>query len=224
MARQGVRVLLVDPSHPREKPCGGGVTGRALSIVSEVMGDTTLPAVRICSARFINTARGLSATVPLDTVEGDLTVASRMVLDSHLLEAAIREGATFLRARVADISPSQRMFSLRMADGTTCTVDRLVGADGANSLTRRRLSRAFRRDQISIATGFFVNGPTASEIVIEFESDPPGYLWSFPRPDHLAVGICASADAGPTAAALRTRAAAWLESAGIAPPGASLDP
>ena len=54
-------------------------------------------------------------------------------------------------------------------------------------------------------------------------TDPPGYIWSFPRPDHLAIGICAQADAGSTAEALRTRTARWIEETGIAR-GARLTP
>jgi flavin-dependent dehydrogenase len=76
---------------------------------------------------------------------------------------------------------------------------------------------------LSIATGFFAHGVTSDEIVIELMTDPPGYIWSFPRPDHLAIGICAQADAGITADALRKRAAAWVDAAGIAP-GAPLQP
>ena len=37
LARSGLRVRLFDPSHPREKPCGGGVTGRALSLVGDAL-------------------------------------------------------------------------------------------------------------------------------------------------------------------------------------------
>src|SRR4029077_5388641 len=91
-----------------------------------------------------------------------------------------------------------------------------VGADGANSLVRGRVLTAFRRDQLSIATGFFAHGVTSREIVVELLSDPPGYIWSFPRPDHLAIGICGQADAGITAAALRAKAAAWIAATGLA--------
>ena len=35
LARAGARVVLLDPSHPREKPCGGGITQRALEIVGD---------------------------------------------------------------------------------------------------------------------------------------------------------------------------------------------
>src|SRR5207244_8568320 len=94
--------------------------------------------------------------------------------------------------------------------------DIVVAADGANSLVRRRVAQPFRRDQLSIATGFFAHGVTSTEIVIEFVADPPGYIWSFPRPGHLAIGICAEASAGITAEALRARTAEWIRATGIA--------
>jgi len=41
LARGGARVTLFDPSFPpscpREKPCGGGVTGRALALVADAI-------------------------------------------------------------------------------------------------------------------------------------------------------------------------------------------
>ncbi len=59
--------------------------------------------------------------------------------------------------------------------------------------------------------------------MIELDADPPGYLWSFPRPDHLAIGICAQADAGAAAGDLRARARRWLDTLSVAP-GARLVP
>jgi flavin-dependent dehydrogenase len=99
----------------------------------------------------------------------------------------------------------------------------VIGADGANSLVRRRLSRPFSRAELSIATGYFAYGVTSDEIVIELVADPPGYIWSFPRPTHLAIGICAGAASGITAAALRDRASRWIEASRIAI-GARLEP
>src|SRR6185436_3051512 len=99
----------------------------------------------------------------------------------------------------------------------------VIGADGANSLVRRRVAQPFSRRQLSIATGYFAHGVTSREIVIEFVADPPGYLWSFPRPDHLAIGICAQADAGVDADTLRRITAAWIEKTGLAR-GARLEP
>jgi flavin-dependent dehydrogenase len=224
LARRGVRVALVDPSHPREKPCGGGVTGRALALIAGVIGSPALPAVAITRARFVDTASRSAAVVPLRGDGSSLAVASRTEFDARLLAAARREGAFFIAKRVADVAPGSRGFVLRLADGSTCEADRLVGADGAGSLTRRRLAAPFSRGQLSVATGYFVQGVTSTEVVVEFVADPPGYAWSFPRPDHLAVGICASADADVTSSGLRDRVSAWIAASDLAGPEAPRRP
>ena len=74
---------------------------------------------------------------------------------------------------------------------------------------RRRLFRPFARADLSIATGFFVHGVSSPDIAVAFEDDPPGYLWSFPRRDHLAVGVCAQADDASTAELLPL-ASRWI--------------
>ena len=150
-------------------------------------------------------------------------VSDRTAFDGLLLDAARRAGAELVAARAADVRRVARGFEIDTADGQTLGAPMIVGADGANSLVRRRLTRPFTRRELSIATGFFVHGATSDEILLEFVADPPGYIWSFPRPNHLAVGICAPADAGVSSAALRTRTRAWIERTGIGR-GARLEP
>jgi geranylgeranyl reductase family protein len=220
LARRGARVTLFDPSHPREKPCGGGVTGRALALVGDAIDGSLLDATTIRRARFVDTRRGVDAIVALDG--GMLAVASRAAFDAALVGAARRAGAELCESRVVDVTIGTRGVQVVTRDGTH-RADFLVGADGANSLVRRRTGAAFRRDQLSIATGFFAHGVTSDEIVIEIAGDPPGYLWSFPRPDHLAIGICAQADAGASADALRAHARSWIRDARLAG-GAALEP
>jgi geranylgeranyl reductase family protein len=212
LARRGARVTIFDPSHPREKPCGGGVTGRALALVADAMDGARLPRTTIRSARF--TAAGAADVTT--TLDGDaLVVASRAGFDAALLDAAVRAGAVLERARVTDVAADASGARLATTAGPRRAAF-VVGADGANSLVRRRVGAAFRREQLSIATGFFAHGATSDEIVIEFTADPPGYLWSFPRPDHLAIGVCAPAGGTATAAQLRERVARWIADTGIA--------
>ena len=71
------------------------------------------------------------------------------------------------------------------------------------------MSTPFERADLSIAVGFFVRGVSSTDIAIAFEDRPTGYLWSFPRRDHLAVGVCAQADES-TPAALIPLATDWI--------------
>jgi geranylgeranyl reductase family protein len=226
LARQGARVVVFDGSHPREKPCGGGVTGRALALVAEAIGPASLAATPINRARFIDAATGRSVSVELDSrgihPASALVVSSRTDFDGALVAAAERAGATLVTRRVQNVTADKAGIRVETADGA-CVARFALGADGANSLVRRRLARPFPRESLSIATGYFAHGVTSDEIVIEFVPDPPGYIWSFPRPTHLAIGVCAQADAGIGAATLRANTAAWIARTALAP-GARLEP
>jgi flavin-dependent dehydrogenase len=184
------------------------VTARALGLVADAVDPAGIPGVRIRAARFWHGGR--SVDVPLDPAHGGLVVASRTTFDGLLLDAAVRAGAVHLRHRVVDVAGAEGRWRLRTTNGPAIQAAHIIAADGANSLIRRRLVRAFDRRQLSIATGFFAHGQTSDVIDIEFTENPAGYLWNFPRPDHLAIGLCAQADTGVTPEALRTRARAWM--------------
>jgi geranylgeranyl reductase family protein len=219
LASAGARVTVIDPSHPREKPCGGGVTGRALGLVAHAIDTATLPAVVVRAARFIESANGRSAIVPLEAngthASSALMVASRSPFDQRLLDAAVRAGAELLPTRVVDVMVAADGVRIETSAGCRHAAF-VIGADGANSLVRRRVAQPFRRDQLSIATGFYAHGVSSEEIVIELLADPPGYIWSFPRPSHLAIGLCAPADAGVGVDALRTTASQWIRATHLA--------
>src|SRR5262249_39800177 len=152
--------------------------------------------------RFLDGSHSASVDLQGTRSSPSLMVASRTAFDGALLHAARAAGVRFLASRVAEVTRVDGGFEVRTPDRVLLRSRWLVGADGANSLVRRRLASPFSREQLSIATGFFVDDATSDEIRIEFLADPPGYIWSFPRPDHLAIGVCAQADVGATSAAL----------------------
>jgi geranylgeranyl reductase family protein len=211
LALAGAKVAVFDASHPREKPCGGGMTGRALRFLDEAGVRDRVPGVSIRTARFTSgTPNGsAAAVVPLAAPDDSpLVVVSRRVLDQALMDAAVAAGAEWRRERVRDLSVARDGVRLTTSTGSVAA-GFVVGADGANSLVRRRLFTPFSRSQISIATGFYARGLTSTEVVVHCVADPPGYIWSFPRTDHAAIGICAQADvAGVTR--LRDAVGDWM--------------
>lgn len=185
-----------------------------------VLPDTDLPGVRIDAARFTDTAHGRESIVPLPAGR-TLVVASRAAADALLFDAAAARGANVVRARVAAIERG-RPHRLVTSGGQRIAARWVIGADGANSFVRRQFARPFTRAQLSIATGVYAHGVSSREIVLEMVDRPAGYIWSFPRPDHLAIGICAQAT-DTTSGQFRARLERWMAVSRVAG-GARLEP
>lgn len=200
LAAGGARVTLFDGSHPREKACGGGVTGRALDEIAPAVRVETLDGVAVERACF-RTTGGPEARVSLGPNAGSrrrLVVVDRRSFDAALLEAAVAAGARHVGDRVTDVQVESDGVRLQTARGPYRAA-RVVGADGVNSLVRRRTGRPFARGDLSVATGYFAFVEPRAEVHVEFLATPPGYLWAFPRRDHLAIGACTQADVAGSA-------------------------
>ena len=187
LARGGARVAIFDASHPREKPCGGGVTAKALALLPEAPADDPLPGRRVSACRF-------------ESGEGDLVdialarpvvVASRLELDGWLLRRAVAAGARHVEQRVTAVEKGAVT-----AGGARHACDVVVGADGAGSLVRRTFLSPTPPSRLAMATGWFAHGD--APMLVRFTPGLAGYLWLFPRPGHVGVGICAPLGAVPT--------------------------
>lgn len=189
LARDGAAVTVFDASHPREKPCGGGVTARALDLLPPAPADDPLPARSVEQCRFESNA-GDGVDVPL---RRPVAVAARRDLDAWLLRQAVGQGAAHVAERVTEVDGTGRV---RTAAGTARAYDVVVGADGAGSLVRRTLLGPTPKERLMMAGGWFARG--TSPMLIRFVPELTGYLWLFPRPDHVGVGICAPLATVPT--------------------------
>jgi flavin-dependent dehydrogenase len=188
LAGRGASVTIFDASHPREKPCGGGLTAKALALLPEAPADDPLPARRIDRCVFES---GQGERVDLDLTR-PVAIAARTDLDSWLLRRAVAAGAVHAAERVVEVDADG---GLRTA-ARAATFDLVVGADGAGSLVRRRFVGATPPARLTMAAGWFATG--AAEMTVRFVPGLAGYLWLFPRLDHVGVGICAPLGAQPT--------------------------
>jgi flavin-dependent dehydrogenase len=186
LAAGGVEVALFDASHPREKPCGGGLTLKALDALPKGPQDDPLPARRVSCCRF--EADGATVEVALGE---PMAVASRRELDAWLLRRATQAGARHVAERVVEVGRGE----VRTAAGRQ-RFDVIVGADGATSLVRRSFLGPFPKERLVMAVGFYL--PGNAPLLVRMTPPLAGYLWLFPRPDHVGVGICAPLGAVPT--------------------------
>jgi geranylgeranyl reductase family protein len=194
LARARARVLLIDKARfPRDKPCGGGLTMRAirqLPFSVEPVVEDRITRVR-CRLRYGPKIEHESATVLC-------LMTQRRRLDAYLAEQAVEAGAEFRDGVRVTVESDTRL----RVDGKPVEVDAVIGADGTNGTTARRLGLAG-----DIINGVALEGNLAYDrlapdswrglLVVELGIVPGGYGWIFPKGDHLNVGIGGWGEEGP---------------------------
>ncbi len=198
LVRGGAKVLLVDRARfPRDKPCGGGLTGRALRHAPCAVD----PIVEHVVDRFrIRLRYGWSFTRahprPL------VLMTQRRRLDLHLAEQAAAAGADFRDGvRVTEIGADDEGV-VALVDGRPVRADTLVGADGANGIVARSAGLGD-----GIVNGVALEGNVPYDAVdhaaldgtavVELGVVPGGYGWVFPKGDHANVGVGGWGSEGP---------------------------
>jgi geranylgeranyl reductase family protein len=198
LARGGARVLLADRApFPRDKPCGGGVTGRALRQAPCDISPVVERVVHTLELRLLyrRSFRRTSST-PL------ILMTQRRRLDAHLAEQAAAAGAVFRdNARVEQIEIGVGGVTATVA-GVPVAADFLVGADGANGI----VAKAAGLDA-GIVRGIALEGNVpwqlldrsryASTAMIELGTPTGGYGWLFPKGEHANIGVGGWAAEGP---------------------------
>ncbi len=198
LARSGARVLLVDKARfPRDKPCGGGLTGRALQRIPV----DPSPVVERDVDRFELRLRYGSSFVrghdaPL------IRMTQRRRLDAFLVGQAVSAGAELRDGvRVEAIEPSETGVAARIG-GTRAHAGVLVGADGANGIVARTIGiddtivRGVALEG-NIPLGALHSHDLERTAVIELAALPGGYGWVFPKGDHANLGVGGWGSEGP---------------------------
>jgi geranylgeranyl reductase family protein len=194
LAKRGHAVTLLDSQAPWEKPCGGGITAKALSAFDIFNSDLPRQYIDRITIYFADkVAVSVSPQQPL-------AVVSRRELGSHLLEEALRAGVSFVKTRVSQIAPMGRGWLLTTRE-SELHADFLIGADGAASLVRRSVGKGLEPKDLCVTLGYIIQGNVTTHMKIFFVPDFQGYLWSFPRTHHISYGLITRSDPGWTSRA-----------------------
>src|SRR5271166_1472535 len=184
LALAGNKVHIYDEHLAWEKPCGGGLTYKATQRFPFLL-DNDHPKKLIRDVEIISAE---NQRVKLD-LQHPIVIYSRMVLNGMLLDRARDAGCQIHHSRVQSVDTDCEKPRF-LADGNLKTADFVVLAAGARNQYLPGI-RALSKDELEITQGYFVP-QTAEEIVIKFLPEFEGYIWSFPRADHLSLGICGS--------------------------------
>jgi flavin-dependent dehydrogenase len=206
LARAGHQVQIFDEHLAWEKPCGGGLTHKAIQCFPFLL-DNPLPKKLVRSVKLISSN---DQHVMLEMTH-PIVVYSRTVLNGMLLNRAEEAGCNVQRSHVISVDTSSAK-PRYCVDGEWRTADFLVLAAGARNHLLPE-TRPLERDELEITQGYFIP-QTADAITIKFLAEFEGYIWSFPRCDHLSVGICGSM-ASHTSAELKAHLNKFIEKHGI---------
>jgi geranylgeranyl reductase family protein len=194
LARTGARVCLLDRARfPRDKPCGGGLTLRAVRqlpfAVEPVVEDRvdTLELGLRYARRWSCRAR-----------EPLVLMTQRRRLDAFLAEQASAAGAEFRDgAKVTGVDPGGSVG----LDGERLDADVVIGADGANGIVARSLGLPAHEHGVAlegnVGHAHVPRERFAGRAVVELGAVPGGYAWVFPKGDHVNVGVGGWQSEGP---------------------------
>lgn len=183
LARAGRDVVLLDEKLAWEKPCGGGLTDKALARWP-FLRDTPVEHNWISDCELIAPS-GRKVALGLDR---PIAIYSRLALNGLMLARARQAGAQVLQERVIRIGGSPGNWVLQSAGGN-CRADFIVLAAGARNSFRTQFAAPLGPENFVVAVGFFI--PGSSRVAqVKFLKGLHGYLWIFPRSDHFSAGIC----------------------------------
>ncbi len=192
LAHAGRNVVLFDEKLAWEKPCGGGITQKALQQYP-FLHDATVQRNMVSACEFISPS-GRRTTLELDQ---PIAIFSRRILNSLLLDRAQRSGADLRNERVTAIERVNSHFAVHAAN-TTVHANFVVLAAGARNSFRSQFYQAFQPADLMATVGYFIPG-SSTAMQIRFLPRLDGYIWTFPRCDHFSAGICGRMNEIPTA-------------------------
>ncbi|HEU4361426.1 MAG TPA: geranylgeranyl reductase family protein [Mycobacterium sp.] len=202
-AQSGARVAVLDKAQfPRDKPCGDGLTARAVSYLQKMgLADEVAKFHRVNRVRVFSPSAWELSFPRRPGMPDHGHVARRPELDTLLLKHAESAGAQVRQAAEVTgpvFDDAGRVNGVRLKSGETVLADAVIAADGAYS----PIKRAMKLDSdyngysaIAIRAEMPANRPDVDSLDIylklAFAGDQlPGYGWVFPLGDgRVNIGL-----------------------------------
>lgn len=208
LAEEGRDVLLFDEKLAWEKPCGGGITHKALRQYP-FLADAGSESNPVEHCELISP----SGQRVRFQMQHPVAIFSRLALNGLLLERARRAGSEVAarvdvrHERVTRISGTAGNWQLFTPQREYHASYLMIAAGARNSFRSQFLSPISPSD-LMVSAGYFIPG-RSSVMTIQFLKGITGYIWVFPRADHVSAGIAGKMGETSTAE-LRGILEGWL--------------
>ncbi|HOW52536.1 MAG TPA: NAD(P)/FAD-dependent oxidoreductase [bacterium] len=185
LARRGRRVVLLEKgSLPRFKPCAGGLSSEAFSLLglSELAGEVG----RVHEVRIL-----FDGTLPsLHHLAQPCIMVDRASFDKGLIDLAAAAGAEIAqRTEVTGFTPRGDLWQVETNRGMF-PARKVIIADGALGKTAARagFKKKYGLDGWAMAYEMPQTTPR-NEMVVDLGILPYGYTWLFPKGPSLSIGV-----------------------------------
>jgi geranylgeranyl reductase family protein len=183
LTKQGIYPTILDHSYPREKPCGGGISPQVIE---------NFPFVEKFRSKGFSFGdfRLISCTnvkVITKGLRNGFSI-SRQYFDEEILKMATQNGARLVREKALRIQRKGNLWKI-ITTKRSLSTKILVGADGVNSIVRRKTVGSISKTNLGLTFGYRATGIEKEHAAIKFLAEIPGYIWVFPGKFNSNIGI-----------------------------------
>jgi geranylgeranyl reductase family protein len=197
LALGGARVRLVDRApFPRNKPCGGAISMRALGRFPYLAGALDRISTRSISRLHLESPNGESVELRSETPAA--LMIRRIEFDHLLVRLAQEAGAELVEGtEITQVERTGRAISLLTRKGGRMNASLVIAADGANSVIARRLGMNPGWHASAVALDMMEETPFESLACADPDllwvsygyQNTQGYAYIFPKRAHVNVGV-----------------------------------
>ncbi len=191
LAKAGFKVALFEKEKlPRYKTCGGGLIHKSTNLLpSSINGIIEKEFFEVTVHDYkIKKSFSIKRNLPI------ISMVMRENFDYNIINAAEKSGvAIFSNTKVINVFNNNNEVEVN-TENASYTAKYLIGADGANGITPKTISKNRNYKRIpALESEVYL-----SDILLEKYSEFPrfdfgivpfGYGWVFPKADHLSAGI-----------------------------------
>lgn len=184
LAQKNKESIIIERSQfPRDKVCGGGLTPKCYKLIDKIFDNITYD---YHSVKKLEVNLGRKRTRSFD-LSNEIRVVCRKDFDKILLDAYLKVGGEVVHGRAHTIEERGGKVFVTLADNRQYSCDKLIGADGGNSIVRKYIDPNNKRKMLLLEKTVLQKSFDNIKLYFDTKLDK-GYMYLFPNPEGCVIG------------------------------------